>query len=328
MDFSNTNKRTVPRWVYALAISAIAITVVISLLIQPFVAALPSSPPPVDPSRLQAHVKKLSVEFHPRSFDHAAKLDGAAAYIVEQFKETGAQVAIQEVRVDGEIYKNIIARFGTAQGPLLVVGAHYDTADVTPGADDNASGVAGLLELARLLARAPQTRSIELVAYTLEEPPHFRSPHMGSVWHAKSLKAAGREVELMLSMEMIGYFSDLPNSQSYPVAAMKYCYSDRANFIALVGKFGDFGASRAAKAAMSGASELPVYSLNAPVLVQGVDYSDHRSYWSEGYPALMVTDTSFMRNPHYHRPSDTWEKLDYQRMAMVVQGVYAITQAR
>jgi Zn-dependent M28 family amino/carboxypeptidase len=225
-----------------------------------------------------------------------------------------------------------------------VIGAHYDShGDAiggskhprghtpethTPGADDNASGVAGLLELARLLGRSAQSRTIELVAYTLEEPPHFRTEHMGSAWHARSLRAANRDVELMLSLEMIGYFSDEPGSQGYPFPAMSHLYSDRGNFIAIVGKMSDFGATRRVKALMAGATSLPVHSINAPPLLQGVDFSDHLSYWLEGFPALMVTDTSFMRNHHYHQASDTYEKLDYRRMAMVVQGVYAVTQLR
>lgn len=228
--------------------------------------------------------------------------------------------------VEGERYKNVVARFGPESGRLLVIGAHYDSHGATRGADDNASGIAGLLELAHLLGQSGPARPVELVASTLEEPPHFRSPHMGSVWHARALKAAGREVELMLSLEMIGYFSDSPGSQAYPLAALKLGYPDRGNFIALVGQFGDFGVSRSVKAAMSGASELPVYSLNAPSMVQGVDFSDHRSYWAQGYPALMVTDTAFMRNPNYHRAGDTFDKLDYKRMAMVVQAVYAVAK--
>ena len=219
----------------------------------------------------------------------------------------------------------------------MVIGAHYDshgsagaesiTPDThTPGADDNASGVAGLIELAHLLGRTPQARPIELVAYTLEEPPHFRSVHMGSVWHARSLAAAKRDVQLMLSLEMIGYFSDASGSQHYLIPSMKYLYSDRADFIALVGKFGGFGATRRAKALMAGATDLPVHSINAPALLQGVDFSDHRSYWAEGMPAMMVTDTAFLRNQNYHTAKDTYEKLDYKRMAKVVQGVYAVTQ--
>ena len=295
-----------------------------TLVAQPMVTPVPSTPPSVDPAKLEAHVKKLSVDFYPRSFDHVAKLASTAAYIEEQFKEAGAQVSIQDVIVDKARYKNLVARFGPERGRLLVIGAHYDSHGGTPGADDNASGIAGLLELAHLLGQSTPGRPVELVAYTLEEPPHFRSPHMGSVWHARALKAEGRDVKLMLSLEMIGYFSDSPGSQAYPLAAMKLAYPDRGNFIALVGQFGDFGLSRSVKAAMSGATDLPVYSLNAPAFVQGVDFSDHRSYWAQGYPALMVTGTAFMRNRNYHRAGDTFDKLDYKRMAMVVQSVYAV----
>jgi Zn-dependent M28 family amino/carboxypeptidase len=334
------NARLLPLLLTFAAIWAIA-GVALALTAQPGVKPRPSLPPVLDPARLEAHVKKLSVDLYPRSFDHPDKLDKAADYIVEQFKAAGARVSIQEVVVEEASYKNVIASFGPEQGPLMVIGAHYDShgdassasgpagfsgATHTPGADDNASGVAGLLELARLLGRQAQSRPIELVAYTLEEPPHFRTEHMGSAWHARSLKAANREVRLMLSLEMIGYFSDAPGSQSYPVPAMKHLYSDRGNFIALVGKFDDFGITRDAKAIMAGASDLPVFSINAPRLMQGIDYSDHLSYWAEGYPAMMVTDTAFLRNPNYHRAGDTYEKLDYVRMAKVVQAVYAVTQ--
>jgi Zn-dependent M28 family amino/carboxypeptidase len=262
----------------------------------------------------------------------------AAQYIYDEFKEAGASVSIQNVTVQETTYKNIIARFGPESGPLLIVGAHYDShGDTnnssgytrethTPGADDNASGVAGLIELSRLLGSKKQTRPIELVAYTLEEPPHFRTEHMGSVWHAQSLKTAKRDVQLMLSLEMIGYFSDEPDSQDYPVPAMASLYSDRGNFIALAGKLSNFGATRKAKALMSGATNLPVYSINAPPLVPGIDFSDHQSYWNEGFPALMVTDTAFLRNKNYHQAGDTYERLDYLRMSKVVQAVYAVTQ--
>jgi len=309
-----------------LAVISVAVLTLAAFVSQPMVAPLPSTAPPVDPARLETHVKKLSVDFFPRSFEHRANLERTAAYIEGQFKEAGAQVSTQLVVVEGERYKNVVARFGPERGRLLVIGAHYDSHGRTPGADDNASGVAGLLELAHMLGRAGPGRPVELVAYTLEEPPHFRTQHMGSVWHARALKAEGRDVELMLSLEMIGYFSDYAGSQSYPLGAMKLGYPDRGNFIALVGKFGDFSMSRSVKAAMSGASELPVFSLNAPSLVQGVDFSDHRSYWAQGYPALMVTDTAFMRNRNYHRAGDTFDRLDYKRMAMVVQAVYAVAK--
>jgi len=324
-----------------IAVIWIIIGGVVALVVQPFVAPVASTPPQVDAGRLQAHVKKLSVDLYPRSFEQFDNLEGAAQYIVAELKTSGAAVTVQDVPVDELRYKNIIARFGPQQGPVMVIGAHYDSHgnsaapgnakgfspdSHTPGADDNASGVAGLLELARLLGRKPPSRAIELVAYTLEEPPHFRSKNMGSVWHANSLAAARRDVSLMLALEMIGYFSDAPASQRYLIPSMKYLYADRGDFIALVGKFGGFGNTRRAKALMAGATDLPVYSINAPRLLQGVDFSDHRSYWDAGVAAMMVTDTAFLRNPHYHKAGDTYDKLDYQRMAKVVQGVHAVTQ--
>jgi Zn-dependent M28 family amino/carboxypeptidase len=314
----------------------------ISVISQPFVQAVTSHPPSVDAKRLEAHVKHLSVNLYPRSHDQFRNMDLAAQYILDEFKAAGAAVTVQEVSVQELKYKNVVARFGPKSGRVMVIGAHYDShgdaslgaidsrgytpATHTPGADDNASGVAGLLELARLLGRATPARPIELVAYALEEPPHFRTEHMGSAWHARSLRAASQDVELMLSLEMIGYFSDEPGSQNYPVSAMSHFYSDRGDFIALVGKLSDFGAMRRTKAIMAGATNLPVYSINAPPLLQGIDFSDHLNYWQEGFPAFMVTDTAFNRNPNYHLAGDTYEKLDYGRMAKVVQAVYAVTQ--
>ena len=314
----------------------------IVLVTQPFVTPIPSQPPHVDSTRLETYVKHLSVDLYPRSYDRSRNLELAAQYIIDEFKAAGAAVTVQEVVVQGEKYKNIIAHFGPQLGPLMVIGAHYDShGDAnngaryprgytlethTPGADDNASGVAGLLELSRLLSRKPQTRSIELVAYTLEEPPYFGTEHMGSVWHAHSLAVAKRDVQLMVSLEMIGYFSDARGSQRFPIPAMAHLYSDRGDFIGVVGKFSDFNLTRKIKALMSGATDLTVYSINAPPLLQGIDFSDHRSYWNEDFPAFMVTDTAFFRNGNHHQAGDTYEKLDYQRMAKVVQSIYALTQ--
>ena len=316
---------------------ALLIAVAISFIAQPFVTPIPSTPEEIDTAKLKAHVKYLSTDVHPRSSSNFSNLEKAGQYVFEELKATGAPVEVQEVKVKEKIYKNFIARFGPSTGPLLVIGAHYDADGhslrnwkpkgmSTPGADDNASGVAGLLELARLLSKKPQSRSIELVAYTLEEDPHFGTQEMGSFRHARSLKESGREVQLMLSIEMIGYFADKANSQDYPAPGMSTLYGDRGNFIALVGNLSNFGVIRRAKAFMLGVSDLPVISCNAPSNLQGIDSSDHMNYWNEGYPALMVTDTAYYRNPHYHRPTDTFDKLDYRRMAQVVQGVHAITQ--
>lgn len=343
---SSVRERLVRVALWMVAVAVIGSLALVAAVTQPFVSPVRSQPPSVDATRLAAHVKYLSVDLFPRSSDRIDNTERAARYVFDQFEAAGARVSIQEVIVRGAKYKNIIASFGPLDGPLdgplMVVGAHYDshgdaaagamyprgfTADThTPGADDNASGVSGLIELARLLGQRPPSRAVELVAYALEEPPHFRTEAMGSVRHARSLAASKRDIQLMLSLEMIGFFSDASESQRFPVPGMQYLYSDRGDFIALVGDLGNFANMRRAKALMSGASDLPVYSINAPATLQGIDFSDHRSYWGEGYPALMVTDTAFFRNAHYHRAGDSHEKLDYRRMAQVVQSVFALVQ--
>lgn len=313
------------------ALASLALTVAaigLGIVVQPLVIPMVSTPPAVSARQLEQHVRHFSEDLHPRNHEHIENLERAADYIQASLKASGAAVSNQDVRVEGTRYRNVIARFGPASGPVLVIGAHYDTHGDTPGADDNASGVAGLLELARLLGRSPPPRAIELVAYTLEEPPHFRTEHMGSARHARSMKEAHRDVELMLSLEMIGYFSDQPGSQRFPYSVFAWLYPHQGNFIALVGKLDHFALMRKVKAAMAGATSLPVRSINAPPTLQGIDFSDHLNYWKEGMPAIMVTDTAFLRNSNYHRVEDTFEKLDYGRMAKVVQGVFALTQLR
>jgi hypothetical protein len=164
---------------------------------------------------------------------------------------------------------------------------------------------------------------VELVAFTLEEQPHFHTAQMGSAVHVASLTQQGIPVRVMFSLEMIGYFTDAPQSQSFPLPFLAAFYPSQGNFIALVGNLSQGLVVRSLKKAMQSASPLPVYSINAPRFVPGVDFSDHRNYWQAGYNAVMVTDTAFYRNPHYHTLQDTADRLDYDRMAMVVQGVYA-----
>ncbi len=312
------------RWLFAIVLLLLSsLTILVSCVTQPLVNAIESAPVTVDAVALEHHVRALSVTFHPRSHEHFDNLQRAGDYILDQFRAAGAVTWVQPVAAAGKVYRNILARFGPADGPRLVIGAHYDAAGDTPGADDNASGVAALIELARLLAATPPTRTVELVAYTLEEPPYFRTGHMGSMHHAHGLEDP-RSVELMLSVEMIGFFTDAPDSQRYPLSALGLFYPDAGDFIAVVGRFGDFRASRRVKALFKGASDLPVSSLNAPASVPGVDFSDHASYWSLRIPALMITDTAFLRNPNYHRDGDTAETLDYHRMAKVVRALYAV----
>lgn len=276
----------------------------------------------VDPLRLRAHVTKLSAEYAPRSHAHTANLARTAAYIREQLAGTGAVVSNQHYQVRDCRYENIVATFPSSNRSMLVVGAHYDTCGDTPGADDNASGVAGLLELAALLGRASLTHTVELVFYCTEEPPYFASDDMGSAHHAAGLNAEGRAVKAMLVLEMIGYFSSERGSQVYPSGIMKVFYPSAGNYIAVVGDQGQRALIRTVKAAMRGATSLPVESLCAPSSIPGVDFSDHRNYWRQGYPAVMITDTAFYRNMAYHQQDDTADRLDYESMAKVVIAVY------
>ena len=237
------------------------------------------------------------------------------------------RVEMQRFTQDGKEYKNVICSFGPEAGERIIVGAHYDVYGDQPGADDNASGVAGLLELSRLvqsLKTALKCR-IDFVAYTLEEGQLFRHPfarHFGSYIHAKSLAQAGISVRAMICLEMIGYFSDRPNSQKFPLFFLRRFYSDKGNFIAVVGKWGQGGLVKKVKTSLAAQSQVPVESLTAVALIPGVSFSDHQSYWKFGYPAVMITDSAFYRNKNYHKQSDTADTLDYDRMAEVVKGLY------
>ncbi len=277
----------------------------------------------VAPARLESHVRMLSETLSPRDHDHPDNLDRVANYIRSEFSRTKASVSEQPFSVAGNQYRNVIARFGPAEGPRIVVGAHYDSAGPLPAADDNASGVAGLIELALLVDRKLPSITVELVAFTLEEPPYFRTQQMGSAVHARALKEQRIEVLAMLLIEMIGTFSDQEDSQQFPISLMRLFYPSVGNFIAVIGKIGQGSLTRRVKKAMRGASMVPVYSINGLRFIPGIDFSDHSCYWDVGYPAVMITDTAFYRNFHYHTEKDTADRLDYTKMAEVVRGIYA-----
>lgn len=277
----------------------------------------------VKAEKLKFHVEKISKEFFPRNSANIVNLDKTANYIQDEFKKAGGKVSTQIFEANGNKYRNIVAIFGAETSERIVVGAHYDAAGNTPAADDNASGVAGLIELAYLLGQTEKLpMQIELVAFTLEEPPFFGTNKMGSYIHAESLSKQNIKIRLMISLEMIGYFSDKPGSQDFPISLMSLCYPTTGNFITVIGTLNDGLSVRNFKNSMLEATDLPVYSINAPSFINGIDFSDHRNYWKFGYRAVMITDTAFYRNPFYHSPLDTAEKLDYHRMSLVVQSVY------
>jgi len=246
----------------------------------------------------------------------------AAHHIRKQMAAAGAVVEFQEFQAGGQSYLNVLGRVGTESDERLVVGAHYDTCGAQPGADDNASGVAGLIELTRLLSTRVLSRRVDVVAYALEEPPYFGTPQMGSAHHARLLRAQGVTVRLMVALEMIGYFSDEPNSQHFPLDVLKRVYPTVGNFIAVVGRVREAILIRQLCQRMKrGVPTLPVHGLALPSLVTGVAWSDHRSYWTSGYPAVMVTDTSLFRNPNYHTSGDVIGTLDFTRMEATVRAV-------
>ncbi len=284
----------------------------------------------MSPDSLRAHVTAIATRFHSRNYEHPQVLSDAALYVEHQFAQMGLQAERQTYTLahvaPSQPFHNLVVRLGPDTSEVMVIGAHYDVAGDHPGADDNASGVAGLLELARLLKDLPLTQRLELVVYTNEEPPFFRSADMGSAVHAKALQAAGKKVSLMLALECIGYFSDAPGSQTFPLPGLGWLYPHAGHFIALVGYFKDSEITRQIKQSMATATPLAVHSINAPEFVHGIDFSDHLNYAAYGAPALMVTDTAFFRNFNYHTEGDTPERLDYARMAMVVGGVEAVVR--
>ena len=191
-----------------------------------------------------------------------------------------------------------------------------------PAADDNASGVAALIELAYLLGRHPPARPVELVAYSLEEPPTYQTDSMGSAVHARSIAADTENVLGVIVLEMVGTFSDQRGSQSYPMPMLHLLYPNRGNFIGVVGRWGHGHWIKTVKKAMKDRTPLPVRSIRAPALVPGIEMSDHQNYWPLGLPAVMVTDTAFLRNPNYHTLQDTPDRLDYSAMAQVVVSLF------
>lgn len=277
---------------------------------------------PVNPDHLKEHLRKLSEDFVPRDYQHPDNMLRAAEYIQQALLPCADTVALQAFTVarEGE-YVNVLAEYGPDTEEILVVGAHYDAFSVFPGADDNASGVAGLIELGRLLTQLDLRCRVELVAYALEEPPFFATQDMGSAVHARNLKARGKTVSLAIVLEMIGFFSDEKGSQSYPSQLLQLYYPDRGDFIAVVDQIFSTKAQDV-KSVINLCTDLPTYSINAPAAVPGIDFSDHRNYWAEGFPAVMVTDTAFYRNPAYHSAHDTYETLNYEKMAQVIYGIF------
>jgi Zn-dependent M28 family amino/carboxypeptidase len=271
----------------------------------------------VDPPDLKQKLERIVGERNP--FTNSRRLADVQSYIEREFKSYGLSVESDFFTYWGKSYSNIIGR-GKANpnASLVILGAHFDSVEGTPGADDNASGVAVLLEAARLLAGARLKHQLLFCAFNLEEQNMVGSTHL-----AKKLKNAGANIRAMVSLEMVGFTDRRPGGQKYPTG-LSWFYPERGDFIAVVGNWRSYSLLKQFTRSMRRVSGLPVESLTVlgnGLLIPAVRLSDHSPFWDAGYPALLVTDTSFFRNPHYHRPSDTIETLDLEFMAKVCEGV-------
>jgi Zn-dependent M28 family amino/carboxypeptidase len=271
---------------------------------------------------LRRHVECLAGEIGERHVWRPAALRAAEAFIREQFATQGYEVARQSYTTHGVESSNLeVTVHGRSRaGEVVVIGAHYDTVRGSPGANDNASGVAALLEIARALREMRPARTIRLVAFVNEEPPFFYFGEMGSQVYARAARRGGDDIRAMLSLETLGYYSDVPGSQAYP-PLFQFFYPDRGNFVAFVSNLRSRRVLREVVSAFEASSDFPAERLASPGLVPGVSWSDHLSFWRAGYPGIMVTDTAFYRYPYYHDSADTPEKLSYPAMARVVAGL-------
>jgi hypothetical protein len=275
-----------------------------------------------DTTLIKSHLNALTKTNGYRQHKNIDLLNQTANYIYNYFKQFADTTYYQEYVVNGLTYKNVICSFGTINSKTIVIGAHYDVCGNQEGADDNASGVVGLLELSRQLKNQDLKYKVDLIAYTLEEPPYFRTEHMGSYIHAKSLVDKQTKIYGMISLEMIGYFKDERKTQSYPIGLLSLFYGKRGNYITLVNKFGKGKFARKFSKTFKREKTIRTKRFIGPKGLPGIDFSDHLNYWRFGFSALMLTDTAFYRNKNYHEKTDTMETLDIERMAMVIDGVY------
>ena len=272
--------------------------------------------------RLEAHVRRLAGEIGERNVFRPESLAAAARYIEEEWRRQGYEVTPLTYTARGVESVNLeVTRTGRRfPEQILLVGAHYDSVSGSPGANDNGTGVAALLELSRLFAEASPERSLRFVAFVNEEPPFFNTGTMGSMVYARAARERGDAIQLAISLETLGYYSDESGSQRYP-PFFRFFYPDRGNFIAFVSNFRSKSWLKRTIGAFQASSDFPLESVATFEFVPGIGWSDHLSFWRQGYPALMITDTAPYRYPHYHSPSDTSDKIDYSSLARVTDGL-------
>ena len=275
-------------------------------------------------TELVTDVQKLAGEIGERNMNRYPQLLAAADFIEASMTSAGLKPQRVSYELRGRACHNIEVEIRGTSPEVFVIGAHYDSVFGCPGANDNGSGVAALLALARRFAGKSARQTLRFVAFVNEEPPYFQSEEMGSFVYAKRCQARGDRITGMISLETIGYFSDAPGSQKYPGAGLGFFYPSKGNFIGFAANTSSRSLLRATVAAFRKAGRLPCEGAALPAAIPGIGWSDQWSFWQCGYPAIMVTDTAPFRYPHYHEPTDTSEKLDYDRFALVVSGMESV----
>ena len=284
--------------------------------------------PDVIETNLRLHVDRLASLIGPRTLQRPNTIKATIGYIRGQWSEMGYSIAEETYDALGNVATNLIVEQpgNKRSDDIVLLGAHYDTVSTTPGADDNASAVAVLLEVSRLLKDHAGSRTVRYVAFACEEAPYFNLNSMGSQHNARESRKRGDKIVGMLCLEMVGYFRDEVGSQGVPPTIPKFLhrlFPNRGNFLAAVGNLASWKLAWSFRRGFKRGTRLPLFSIVLPEKIHEIRLSDNNSYWDQDYPALMLTDTSFLRNPHYHLASDLPETLDYQRMTEVTHGVAA-----
>jgi Zn-dependent M28 family amino/carboxypeptidase len=277
--------------------------------------------------RFETHITELCSNPAGRNFIEKKGLDAARKYIAGQFESSGYQVKFHEYQLNGDTFANIEVELAGTSRPkeIIIVGAHYDAVPGAPGANDNGSGVAAILELADRFKGKSFQRSVRFVTFVNEEPPNFMTGSMGSYVYAKKIAKEKENIIAMFSLETIGYFSDETGSQHYP-PFFNLFYPKKGNFIAFVGNLRSRGLVTQSIRSFRVHSTFPSDGIVAPALIPGISWSDHWSFWQHGYPAIMITDTAPYRYPAYHTSEDTPEKVNYEKMVYVVKGIEKMIQ--
>ena len=282
--------------------------------------------PRARPDLLFRHVDMLAGVIGPRYPGNRGTMAATAGYIEAELKALGLSVTRETYDINGESIDNLIVNIAGTHHPndIVILGAHYDSTPTTPGADDNGSAVAVLIETARLLQGITPRSTVRFVAFACEESPYFHTGEMGSMIHAQGCSDRRENVVAMLCLEMVGYFVDEKNSQQVPPTIpkwLRWLFPSRGNFLAAVANPRSWKLCWQFRRGFKKATDFPLLSIVLPERIPEIHLSDHRGFWLQGFPALMLTDTSFLRNPNYHQCTDTADTLDYDRMAQVTIGV-------